>query len=180
MSDNRKGDWMITASGRKFYAGDARPGDFDIHDIARGLARANRFAGQSLFPYSVAQHSVMCARMSPRKLAFTVLMHDASEAYVQDIARPAKRQIQGYKEIEEGIMVAIGQQFGFAWPPPEEVHVIDNRMLVTEAAALLPPSFPWWKEDHRPAPYSMRIEPWDQTYAEYAFLQAFELFNTNK
>jgi len=184
-------DWMLMQSGRKFWAADPRPGDFDIYDIAAGLASANRFAGQGRYRYSVAQHSVLCSRyvtdvffdysgsQIERQMRFDALMHDCSEAYVQDIARPAKQFLPGYYEMEELIMAAASEQFGLTHPLPPAVKQIDNVLLVTEARVLFDGSTPWWLAPEWPEPLPLElVEPWLPEYAEAKFLEAYEELRT--
>ena len=101
--------------------------------------------------YSVAQHLVLCAEQALKScpsLAFTVLMHDASEAYLADLPRPAKRMIPQYMEIEAGLEAAIAKKFGLFFPYPAEVKLIDNRMLATEAENFFKnQANKWWKND---------------------------------
>jgi hypothetical protein len=181
----RQGDWMLTYSGKRFWPIDPRPEDVRIEDIAHQLSLANRFAGATRWPYSVAQHSVLCARAAfwfyddlvkqDKGAVLAVLLHDASEAYVQDIVRPAKRFIQGYDGVEDRLMRVIATRFGFAYPFVPLVHEIDNRMLVTEAPALMSgEAEDWWLDPKWPAPFRIDIEPWLPQYAEHAFLEMFE------
>jgi HD domain len=66
-------------------------------DIAVGLSRVCRFAGQSRWFYSVAEHSVLVARLAKAladdardQLQSAALIHDASEAYMGDNTAPLK------------------------------------------------------------------------------------------
>lgn len=61
----RRGDFICTYTGRKFYPLDPRPEDVCIEDIAHALALVNRFGGHTRVPYSVAQHSVLCCQNAP-------------------------------------------------------------------------------------------------------------------
>jgi 5'-deoxynucleotidase YfbR-like HD superfamily hydrolase len=87
--------WMHTATGRKLYF--AAPVITPAHlftEIAHGLARLNRFAGQSAIPISVAQHSVLMASEAfgttgDFEFAAFCLLHDAHEAYFGDWPSPA-------------------------------------------------------------------------------------------
>src|SRR5690606_26561418 len=87
-----------TVSGRVVNYLDPRPEDLDINDIAVSLSHVCRFSGQVERFYSVAQHSVMVARKvwratgDPRK-GLQGLLHDASEAYTNDLPSPFKRHI---------------------------------------------------------------------------------------
>jgi 5'-deoxynucleotidase YfbR-like HD superfamily hydrolase len=100
----RKGDWFVTFTGRRFYPLDAQVEDIDIRDIAHSLAMQTRWMGHCKNFYSIASHSLACARIAeleqgyePRvegakasELMKWCLMHDAAEAYTGDIIRPIK------------------------------------------------------------------------------------------
>lgn len=138
----RVGDWMITASGGRFWALDPRPEDVDFDDIAHALAHICRYGGHANRFYSVAEHSVsMAAYFHTRgrvDLARWALLHDAAEAYCGDIVRPMKRSIVGYSEIETAVEVAIWEAAGFteSHAIPPEVHEADAAILGDEARAL--------------------------------------------
>lgn len=63
--------------------------DIDLGDIARALSLLNRFAGQTRRPISVAEHSLVVAKLAPPALALAALLHDAHEAYFGDWPTPA-------------------------------------------------------------------------------------------
>lgn len=80
----------------------------EITDVAKGLSNECRFAGQSDFHYSVAQHSVLVSQILERmgadwRAVFGALMHDAAEAFTKDIPTPLKRMLVGYREIEQRV-----------------------------------------------------------------------------
>src|SRR3990172_3018813 len=56
-------------------------------DVAAALGRIYRFAGRA--PWSVAQHSLLVARMVSRERRACALVHDAHEAYTGDLTRQA-------------------------------------------------------------------------------------------
>ena len=62
MLEQRKGDWMQTATGGVFWPVDPRPEDVEIEDIAHALSLICRYCGHVREFYSVAQHSVLVAR----------------------------------------------------------------------------------------------------------------------
>lgn len=97
---------MITASGAEYHlagpgslAPDARP--VCIEDIAHHLSMINRFTGATSRPYSVAEHSLLCADIAQRMnlsaaIQLCMLMHDAHEAYTTDLSSPAKIAVNCY------------------------------------------------------------------------------------
>ncbi|EHX22395.1 hypothetical protein ECDEC12A_5375, partial [Escherichia coli DEC12A] len=81
--------FIKTFSGKHFYYDKINKDDIDINDIAVSLSNICRFAGHLSHFYSVAQHAVLCSQLVPQEFAFEALMHDATEAYCQDILNTA-------------------------------------------------------------------------------------------
>lgn len=135
--------WIQTYTGRKFSPLAPRPLDVSLMDIAHALSNICRFTGHSREFYSVAQHSVFVARLIQTRCFKTklwALLHDASEAYLCDVAKPVKPLLRGYAEAEERVMRVVAQRFDLPWPRPEEVHVADMKMLATEFRDLMGPA----------------------------------------
>lgn len=137
MARARKGDWMQTFSGRKYWPADPRADDVDIIDIAEAISKQSRYGGHCLRFYSVAEHCVLMAwhlrdQGYDDATCFQALMHDASEAYLVDVPRPIKGRLGGYAEIENLNMLAIAERYGFAWPVSNIVKDADNRILLDE------------------------------------------------
>lgn len=104
----------------------------NIEDIAHSLSMQCRFSGHLKHHYSVAEHCVRVADDLPTIHAFEGLMHDASEAYIIDVARPVKLLLRDYSGIENKIMLLIAQKFGFNWPVAPRVKHIDDEILQWE------------------------------------------------
>jgi 5'-deoxynucleotidase YfbR-like HD superfamily hydrolase len=97
-----------------------------------------RFAGALPMFYSVAQHSIMVANLvETPALKMQGLMHDASEAFMSDLARPLKQKLSDYKIIENNLMKVIAEKFEFEWPINNEVHEIDMTVFEFEKYHLL-------------------------------------------
>lgn len=144
-----------TYTGRSFEPLNPDPDAIVIEDIAHALANNCRFTGHVNWHYSVAQHSVYCSFLVSDELALTALLHDASEAYLSDVARPIKQQPEFgdvYLRFERGIEEAIAKKFGIVYPYPDEVKDADNTMLVTEARDLMYGTKGW-------DPFLQTIEP---------------------
>lgn len=137
MTKKRKGEWMHTFTGVKFYPADPRPEDFNIIDIAHALSNTCRYNGHCRGFYSVAEHSVMVSYDVTSENALWGLLHDASEAYISDIVRPAKIMLPQYKDLEAGIMLAICERFNLNPQMPDEVKRADNNVLAYEAQYLM-------------------------------------------
>lgn len=158
MNEQRKGDWLQTASGKAFYPADPRPEDINIHDIAHALAHLCRFGGHSRHFYSVAEHSVLVSQCVPAPWALEALLHDATEAYVVDVPRPVKRALgESYARLEAGVWAAIAKRFNLPEEMPACVKEADNAVLMAERAALLD-HVPGWGhglEHVQPAPVTI-------------------------
>ncbi|MGG6135506.1 HD family hydrolase [Pantoea allii] len=103
-----------------------------IEDIACALSNICRFTGHLDDFYSVAQHSVLCSQVVPKKYAFEALMHDAAEAYCNDIAAPLKSLLPDYKVVEHRVDMAVRLKFGLPDRMSECVKHADLVLLATE------------------------------------------------
>lgn len=119
---------------------DPRPDMFDVFDIAWALSRIQRYtghAGATLdMHYSVAEHCVLGARMLQGVDALAFLMHDASEAYMNDIASPLKKLLPDYCIIEKQIMDIILEKYCDPMCSWDNVKAMDENMLSKEMPAL--------------------------------------------
>jgi hypothetical protein len=150
----RRGDWIQTYTGRKFWPLDPRPEDIDLEDIAYSLSMKCRYSGHCLRFYSVLQHSIHVewllreAGITDTDTLLWGILHDASEAYLPDVPRPIKSDMPGFKAIEERVMRAVAERFGLTWPEPSEVKIEDTRILLMEKRDLMTPEPPWsWGDD---------------------------------
>lgn len=170
-------DWIQTYTGKRICPLDPDPADIFIDDIAHALSLQCRFTGHVSEPYSIAQHSVLVSQFCDPKDAFWGLMHDASEAYISDIARPAKHQMPEYQAIEERLMEAVAVAFDLEMPIPESVKLADSRLLMSERRDLLVPVDGW---THYADPYDYQVVPWDWRAAERMFLKRFKELNAER
>jgi hypothetical protein len=166
--------WIETYSGKYLHFLDPREEEIEIEDIAHSLSMECRFGGHTSRFYSVAEHSILVASLLPRDLQLAGLLHDASEAYLRDIASPIKQYIGNYKEIEHGLMTVIANKYGFNWPMAPEIKQADTVALKIEARNLLPSKGESWIHLY-PTDYDVDIKPHclapDQ--AEAVFMAAF-------
>lgn len=167
----RRGDWMQTYTGRKFWPLDPRADEIYIEDIAHSLAMQCRYGGHSLRFYSVAEHSVIMSRFVSPANAMWALLHDASEAYLADVPRPLKRHLPGYKEAESRVMEAVCAAFRLPHDMPAEVHEVDNRILADEIRQNMKPMDWHAKHDN---PLGVEIRFWPPEQAELYFLDRFK------
>lgn len=124
--------YIQTLSGKKFDYVNATVDDIEIEDIATALSHICRFAGHVPKFYSVAQHSVLCSQIVPAEFALEALMHDAAEAYCQDIPAPLKCLLPDYQRIETAVDIVIRQKYGLPETMSTPVKYADLIMLATE------------------------------------------------
>lgn len=117
--------------------------DVRLPDIAHALSLINRYTGHTLYPYTVAQHSVIVSKLCSPENALWGLMHDASEAYLGDVASPLKHMLPQYRTLEQHVQREIAKRFGLTWPMPDEVHDADTRVLLAEKAWLMSVEHDW-------------------------------------
>lgn len=133
----------VTRTGRFLDVLHPDPDQIDIEDIAAGLGYQPRFTGQMSEFYSLADHSILVSFLVPPELALQGLLHDAAEAYVNDIPRPVKPLLRDYKPIEEAIGQAIMVRYGMSLPLAKEVKDADAVAVGIEQFLFLP-NTPYW------------------------------------
>ena len=177
----RYGDWIQTASGRRFWPLDPRPEDVDIEDIAHALSLQCRFSGHTKSHYSIAEHSLrvmwcvetMYGQWTTPWLKLWALLHDASEAYLQDMPSPIKHmpEMAAYRAAEMMVQRCVCVQFGLPLKMPRVVHQADQILCATEARDLM--GADWWR-DKGERPQDLKITPCRNAgLVEEMFLDSF-------
>ena len=143
-------NYMKTYTGKKIEPLNPKAEDIDLRDIAHALSLLCRGNGQTIRFYSVGQHCINCAKEAAARnhgvrIQLLALLHDASEAYLNDVIRPVKQHLPLYKEMEDKLLDVIMKHF-FAdeislaeW---ETVKTIDNDILVYDLVNLLNEEIP--------------------------------------
>ncbi|MGG7993887.1 HD family hydrolase [Klebsiella aerogenes] len=124
--------FIQTLSGKHFNYNDIQEDAIVIEDIATALSHICRFAGHLPEFYSVGQHSVLVSHLVPQEFALEALLHDAAEAYMQDIPAPLKRLLPDYQVIETRVDAAIRKKFGLPADLHPTVKYADLVMLASE------------------------------------------------
>ncbi len=175
MVTDRRGDWIATFTGKRFWPLDPRPEEVCIEDIAHALSMKCRFGGHCARFYSVAEHSVYVSQAVKPDLRLAALLHDAAEAYLADIPRPVKKDIPDWAHIEATVDRAIAEHFrliggrmDFLQP---EIHVADTAICLTEGNALMGSTADWGLDCE---PLVATIHGWPPFYAEKVFLSEFK------
>lgn len=128
----------------------------DLQSIANSLANINRFTGHA-GQWSVAQHCLLgCLYLKrfgyPDLAIWQFLLHDKSEALLQDIAAPIKRHLNDYRSIEAAVDKEMEKLFPKAYSttvePATLIKETDYDMLKVERALFF--SFGTGGERYRP------------------------------
>lgn len=121
-----------------------------LTDIALGLGRMPRFAGQTRRWWTGLHHSLVCQRIAMEgpctglresRMALLCLLHDAHEAVTSDVPAffKSKELSEWQAEIDERLFKAFG-----IWPiaPAEHEYIkwVDDQALRAEAALVGPPN----------------------------------------
>jgi 5'-deoxynucleotidase YfbR-like HD superfamily hydrolase len=175
-NDPNDSSWIATYTGGQFWPLEPREEDVKIVDIAHALSLVCRWSGHIKTHYSVAQHSVHVSENVPAEIRLDALLHDASEAYIADLARPIKHAPglgEIYLQVEKGIQDTINQKYGICTSYPE-IKKADNLLLMTEKRDLMNGD---WKElctEGMLEDLEENIVPWSVGMAEYYFLEKFK------
>lgn len=148
--------WMITYTGRRVDLPLPGAGQVTIADVAAHLARIPRFCGATQYPWCVAAHSLHCASLAeadgaPPEAQLAALLHDAHEAYLNDISSPVKAAVRGVQEadvssldkVERTLQLAVLDQLGAVhhWRAhKDQVKRWDLISLATERRDLMHPN----------------------------------------
>lgn len=164
--------WMQTFTGKQFFPLNPDPEQIDPLDIAHALSMLCRYGGHVRRHYSVAEHAYHVSYAVPEKDALHGLLHDATEAYLQDLVRPIKHAIPEYQAIEQQLWEAICVRFDLDPTMPASVKEADTRILLNEREALLAPPPAEWFPDTYVAPLpGVRIHAWPPVEAKFMFQQ---------
>lgn len=170
-----------------------------LTDIAWALSMKVRFTGHVRQLYTVGQHCVLVSEALERRgllegwkrskimrVATWGLLHDASEAYLPDIASPIKGMVyigendgEGgpfvtFRAAEDRLLRVIAERFKLEWPMPPEVKEADAELFRVERRHLLPPAG-WWDcidsdpTDWSPAPSV--LDAWGPASTRNAYMQ---------
>lgn len=173
-----KGDhaWIQTHSGKAFDYLRPELGSVTIEDIAHALGNICRYCGHTNRFYSVAEHCVVGSWMVLSKVKLHFLLHDALEAYIQDLPRPLKALLPEYKAIEKRLEPVVYAALNIAGPSVKEEKMVkeaDVRMLLTEQPQLLlPPPKPWSLVAE---PYPIDLPCWLPEEASAMYLRTYKM-----
>jgi hypothetical protein len=176
----RKGDWMQTWGGGRYWPLDPQPDDMNIADISAALGNLCRFGGHTKRFYSVAEHCILISQAVPKEFALWGLLHDASEAYLGDMVKPLKDGSPEYKALEDKTMRAVVTKFNLSPNTmPEEIKKADMAILKNEQMAMMHPCpYDWWCIGEEPL--KVVIHGWSPSTAALKFLYRFNDIRQNQ
>lgn len=196
----RKGNWMHCSLGGRFFPEDPRAEEVFISDIANGLALDCRYAGQGRVDryYSVAEHCVHVSKYLQRfwgpRVALVGLLHDAAEAYINDLARPTKIAVgSAYEDIEDAVQKVIYEKYigqcHDVWFPrgskdrvapmvfvstcAEVVKDVDRRIVAMEKEAIMRHPQPWSFDRYKRLE-DIEIKCWSPDIAKWQWLLQYK------
>ena len=171
---------MQTYSGLTVDFDNISRNSISIKDVAHALSITCRWNGHTKKFYSVAEHSILAATHAINNNesyldSLFILLHDASEAYVSDVASPIKKFFPTYMDMEEKIQVVIAEKFDLPYPMPKQITEMDYKVLATEKRDLLGEEPASW--GRLPNPLDEIIVPMTPIQSKAAFTKRFkELF----
>lgn len=171
------GPTITLASGKIFDFLNPHGSDFDIHDVAHGLAHVCRYAGQCRDFYSVAEHSLLVSDVVT-EYRYEALLHDAAEAFIGDITRPLKQLLPEYKRIEAEVEDAVADRFSLDRGYRSVVKAADLSVLAAEQAQVMAAGTDAWAAEANIIPADIVVRYLAPREAKRQFLERFaELSN---
>lgn len=134
--------WITTFTDRRFHLYGDDPDDICLEDIAHATGMIVRYTGHIKEFYSVAEHQVMVARIieyygGNAHQQLEGLFHDATEAYLCDVAAPFKRELGNYHDLEDAVWKRIAAKYGLPEVHDPLVKLADWTALFIEAKYLV-------------------------------------------
>jgi len=178
-SESKMLPYIETFTGRKLFYDNIQQESISMIDIAHSLSQICRFTGHTREFYSVAQHSVLVAdaqtTLAEKRAG---LLHDATEAYVNDLPSPLKActDLGDYKNLENRIHDVINDKYDVNNGMTPNIKKADLQALFTEKRDVLnnPSHWGWGDEIER---FKETIIPLPPKEAKELFIQRFiELF----
>ena len=107
---------IATFYGHEFDPTAPTADDLCMEDIAHALSYLTRANGHFRVFYSVARHSINCAKEVKakgftEKVQLLALLHDSAEAYIGDLTRPLRRHIPEFSDFERNLQKQIYEKF---------------------------------------------------------------------
>lgn len=136
-------DWFQTQNGNRFWLNNPRMIDVDLDDIFYALAGMPRFGcmgnrRDGVFSYTVGEHSFLIAwyarhiEKRSRDEVKHALLHDAAEAYTQDVKRPIKNACPEIRKALKPVERLVANVFDVPVEKPQWLVDLDTRIIADE------------------------------------------------
>jgi hypothetical protein len=129
MPDSVLPGFLYTYNGKIAFPGGAPT----LLDIAIGLSREGRFAGQGVSWWPVILHTFVVCDLLPKRLKIHGLLHDSEESITGDIPKPLKTEAENV--LGETIRKSIYRSNKLAYPTAKQwalIKIADHRALCGE------------------------------------------------
>lgn len=130
---------MWTVSGVKFHHFNPKPKDVKFFDLAHHPSMICRFTGAVPYHYSVTQHEILVMvhmyrqfRVTNARKLLHGLMHDVTEAYMNDLHSQFKRHLDLYLEAYMKCDYVVRAVMGLDTHDPPEVKRADLDVCCAE------------------------------------------------
>lgn len=135
---------VILSSNKIINLNEISESDINLKDIANSLSKQCRYNGHVSKFYSVAEHCVRLARYAYYnytnennyniRLASSLILHDAAEAYIGDMIHHLKSQCNDFKNFESKIEKLVASTFKISQDEDvqEETKSLDKRISFDE------------------------------------------------
>lgn len=187
------GSWLATSRGGMWSIESPQESQVYLEDIAAGLSRTCRYAGQiseEVTFYSVAEHSVIMTShahrsglIRTRSEALCYLLHDGSEAFFGDMPTPMKALIPQFRVYEDLAQSVIFSAFGLGpdmvariKPDLKQIDTrvrIDEREVMICEPALSAGREALWRQDPSLKPLGITPALLEPNLARQVYLEAF-------
>ncbi|QDP58389.1 MAG: hypothetical protein Unbinned664contig1000_70 [Prokaryotic dsDNA virus sp.] len=149
-----KSTTMLTSAGRHIDLMGVRAKDIDFIEIGYSLSNIMRFTGHAQKDWSVAQHCLLMAEMVTRTAAPYALLHDAHEAFSNDLSSPFKAAMaaripggdRAYRLLCDDFDAAIYAAAELIYPVPAlieaEIKEADQILCSAEQIAIMKDAVP--------------------------------------
>lgn len=137
--------WVVMAEGEDVAIMHPQH-NINVRSIAHGLAQINRFSGAAARPYSVAEHSLLCADIAAEQghsaaVQLCCLTHDAHESVIGDVTAPVKTLLGiAWRALEDRTQWRVWRALGVGEMMKQHlpiVRAIDLAALAAERRDLL-------------------------------------------
>lgn len=170
MSDVVPGQFR-TAMGHLIQVNDPDPRTIDPRDIALALSWEIRYQNHVQRRYCVAEHCCHIHDLVSPELRLQALLHDATEAYLKDMAKPVKVILPSYEALEDALWLHLARRFGLPPVMHPSIKRLDKAIRAVERRAVHDKKN---ADPIDPLVAGVEIQGWSQARARDEFMRRFQ------